>query len=558
VEVQPTDWNEVDRIISSRNAINAARSEISVAAEICLCSLSSFMPSVPALSLAQVTNDYATALCKSHPHISLSMGSSRILTFVEDQSTWGQLWVVVRDTTGVRLWSAHSNHGDDDSASAPASAPSQCGGAAVQTAARPMPCDDDSLRHGAAGTSPVHSGSFSSKTVPVLVDPKDQGDAEVMVGSARESNLSVSLSNDDELIGGVPLLNDEDFTRVPGKLAQFQSDPHTGRVEMLGHLMDFINDSIPASSDALNGSKDVSCRLIQSRSQDHAELSVKLNAMLQEETALAAQRKALASPSFAPISPPPVAQQRLWKLHFIRQLLSHFKFASNFVAAPNTRLLSPADELKFFEEFDRLPSRENLTAMLSLPPAGSSPDSDEFLNSLKVNSTRISDSEFFLSTPDRDVRFVVSCGLPPVPEGRWTSPAHVQFVWHPRDGGRFDPSTSTIAASCHCMVLQPIGTNLIRVEDVLVPNGEGMPIPSVKSKLPLLRGCILNVNIIEPVVLACALSLSNHGDLTHSVVHHGPPVPSLLKNRFDVLFSVSQKYEAAQSFFDMADRIHSQ
>jgi hypothetical protein len=546
LEVQPTDWNEIDRIISSRNSI-ASRSGISISAEICLCSVSSFMTGLSALSLAQVTSDYATSLCKIHPHISLSVGSTRILTFVEDQSTWGQIWVVVRDCTGIRLWSAHLNPGDDDSTSVPVGIPPQGGATVVHSTLRSISGDDDALRP----NSLVHSVSLAAKSV---VEPKDQVDAEVTVGDVRPDSVSV---NDDENVGGVPLLNDEDFTRPSGKLAQFQQNPHTSRVEMLGHLLDYVNESIPSSSVALDGSRAISCALIQSRNQDHERLSLKLKAMLQEENARAAQRKADVSPLFQPVSPPPVSDKRLWKLQFTRQLLSHFKFASNFAASLNARMLSAADEFNFFEEFDKLPSRDNLTVMLSLPPAGSSRDSDELLISLKVHSTRISDSEFFLSTPDRDIRFVVSSGLPPLPEGRWTSPAHVQFVWHPRDAGRFDPSSSTLPASCHCIVLQPVGANLIRVEDVLMPNGESVPIPSVESKLPLLRGCIVNVNIIEPVVLVCAVTLSNHGDITSSAVHHGP-ASSLLKSRFDVLYSFSQKCDAGQSFFDVADRLHSQ
>jgi hypothetical protein len=547
MEVQPTDWSEVSRIISSRHVVNAARSGISVSAEVCLCSLSSFMPTLSSLSLAHVTCEYASSLCKTHPHISLSIGRSRILTFVEDQSTWGQVWVVARDTTGIRLWSAQVVQGDDDTNSSSVVTPSQGGGPASKIKSHSVACDEDPPP--SVSTSPV----IGAKKVE---DHKDPGDTEVVAGDP--SSQKDVVGNDDEIVGGVPLLNDEDFTRPPGKLSLFQKDPHSSRVEMLGHLLDYINESISSSSVALEGSQASSRRLIQLREQEHAKLSLKLKSMLQEEHEQAAQRKANSSPLFDPVSPPPVADKRLWKLQFTQQLVSSLKFVSNFTATSNTRLLSAADELNFFEDFDKLPSRENLTVMLSLPLAGSSRDSDEFLASLKVNSTRISDSEFFLSSPDRDFRFVVSSGLPPAPEGRWTSPAHVQFLWQPRDGGRFDRSTVTIPASCYCIILQPIGANLILVQDVLLPDGESTPMNSAQPNTPFLRGCVVNVNIVEPMVLACAISLSNHGDLTQNVVYRGSPAASLLKRRFDILDCVSQKYEASQSFFDVANTMHTQ
>ena len=550
MEVQPTDWSEVGRIISSRYVVNAARSAISIAAEVCLCSLSSFMPTLSSLSLAQVTCEYASSLCKTHPHISLSIGRSRILTFVEDQSTWGQVWVVVRDTTGVRLWSAQSVQGDDDANSSSVVTPSQGVGPATKIKSHSVSGDEEASP--SVSTSPV----LGAKKVE---DQKAQGDTEAVAGEpSSQRDLMSAGGNDDEIVGGVPLLNDEDFTRPSGKLALFQKDPHTSRVEMLGHLLDYINESISDTSVALEGSQASSRRLIQSREQEHAKLSLELKSMLQEEHEQAAQRKANSSPLFHPVLPPPVADKRLWKLQFTQQLASSLKFVSNFAATSNTRLISAADELNFFEEFDKLPSRENLTVMLSLPPAGSSRDSDEFLASLKVNSTRISDSEFFLSSPDRDFRFVVSSGLAPAPEGRWTSPAHVQFLWQPRDGGRFDRATVTIPASCYCVILQPIGANLILVQDVLLPDGESTPLTSAQPSTPFLRGCVVNVNIVEPMVLACVLSLSNHGDLTQNVVYRGSPAASLLKRRFDILDCVSQKYEAAQSFFDVANTMHTQ
>jgi hypothetical protein len=134
----------------------------------------------------------------------------------------------------------------------------------------------------------------------------------------------------------------------------------------------------------------------------------------------------------------------------------------------------------------------------------------------------------------------------------------VQFLWLPRDGGRFDRATVTIPASCYCVILQPIGANLILVQDVLLPDGESTPMTSAQPSTPFLRGCVVNVNIVEPMVLACVLSLSNHGDLTQNVVYRGSPAASLLKRRFDILDCVSQKYEAAQSFFDVANAMHSQ
>jgi hypothetical protein len=555
IEVQPTDWSEVDRMIASRITINASRSEWSLAAEVCLNSLSSFMPTLSTLSLAQVTCDYASSLCKDHPHISLLVGNNRILTFVEDQSTWGKLWVVSRDATGTRLWSAHSLYSDDDSTAASVPTQPLSGVLAAKSKAPPNSGDDDQ------GSSPLLSscvpgGVISSKK---LEDHKDQVDAEVAAGEFSSSRDSVgTFVNDDELVGGVPLLNDEDFTRPPGKLVQFQKNPHTSRVEMLRHLMDYLNESVAATSVALEGSQTYSCSLIQSRNEEHARLSAKLKAMLQEEHAKAAHRKALASPPFIPSNPPPVADKRLWKMQFTRQMLSSFMFASAFTLTSNICVLSAADELDVFDQFDRIPSRDNLSVLLSLPPAGSSPDADEFLATLKVHATIISDLEFFLSTPDRDVRFIVSSSLPPNPEGRWSSPAHVQFLWLPRDAGQFDPSSSSVAASCYCVVLQSLGANLIRVENLLIPSGDSNSVPSDKSRSPFRRGCIINVNLIEPAVLACVISLTNHGYMTRSVVSCSPPVPSLLKRRFDVLDSAFQKSEAAQSFFDVANTLHSQ
>jgi hypothetical protein len=525
---QPTDWIEVDRIIASRNMLESARSEISIAAEICMCSLFNFMPTLPSISLTQVTCDYASSLCKTHPHISLLIGSSRILTFVEDQSTWGKVWVIVRDTTGIRLWSAHSVSGDSESAAPSVSAQSQ--------------------------------GLVNKKKRDS--DSKDQVDSEVSTLDLSPIARDTASSNDDEVIAGVPLLNDEDFVRPSGKLAHFQPNPHTGRVEMLGHLMDFLNETISASSVALDGSNVVSSRLIQLRNQEHAKLSASLKAMLQEEQAKASERKASRSAPFTPTSAPPIADKRLWKLQFTRQLLSSFMFASCFVSSPCTRVLSPADEIKAFQDFDSIPSRDNSSVMLALPPAGSSPDADAFLSSLRVHSIPISDSEFFLATPDRDVRFICSSGKPPPPQGRWTSRAHVQLLWHPRDAGPFDPSNSNILASCHCIVLQPIGANLIRVENVFMPDdGMSPPVPSPKSSVPFLRGCIVNVNIIEPVVLASVGILTNYAvDATRSHLSSSPRVPALLKRRFDVLFGVfvSQAAEAPQNYFDVIDRIHNQ
>jgi hypothetical protein len=104
----------------------------------------------------------------------------------------------------------------------------------------------------------------------------------------------------------------------------------------------------------------------------------------------------------------------------------------------------------------------------------------------------------------------------------------------------------------------PLGANLIRVENLLNPSVESPSIPFVKSRSPFRRGCIFNVNIIEPAVLACVTSLANHGHLTRSVIPCSPPVPSLLKRRFDVLGSAFQKSEAAQSFFEVANKLHSQ
>lgn len=560
MEVQPADWSEVDRIIASRNANKAARSELSISAEVCLCSLSSFMPTLPALSLSQDSCDYASSLCKAHPHVSLMIGKSRILTFVEDQSTWGKVWVVVRDTTGIRLWSAHSITGDAESTSTS------------------VPVAELFSKAKSSSVSGDDDHSLSSRPVSTTKkeDHKDQSYIEIVTGESsssrddvsfstesvyRESSVSresVTLQNDDEVLSGVHLLNDEDFVRPSGKLALFQIDPHTSRVEMLRHLIDFLGECITPSSVALDGSQASSCRLIQSRNEEHVRLSDKLKTMLQEEQAKAAQRKAAASPSFSVASPPPVADKRLWKFQFTRQILSSFMFVSPFSVTLSTRFLPVNDENQLLEEFDKIPFRENLTVMLSLPSTGESHDADEFLNSLLVNSTRISDSEFFLSSPDRDIRFVVSSGLPPLPAGRWSSPAHVQILWHPRDAVRFDPSSSTIYASCHCIILQPIGANLIRVENVLVADGDTAPIAAVKSKLPFLRGSIINVNVIEPVVLACAVLLTTDGDVTKSVFSYGPPAPSPLKRRFDILYAASQICGATQSFFDVADIIQSQ
>jgi hypothetical protein len=551
IEMQPTDWSEVNRIIASRNNI-IPRSECSIAAEVCLCSLSSFMSSLPSLSLAQVTCDFASSLCQNHPRISLMMGNSRILTFVEDQSSWGKIWVVTRDTTGTRLWSANSLYSDDGSASAPL----PVGGAPPsKSKVRSNSSESDQSSPSPLSTL-AQCGVSSSRTVE---DTKDHVDAQVMAGECRDSRDLMGTSvNDDELIGGIFLLNDEDFTRPPGKLAQFQKSPHTSRVEMLRHLMDYLDETIPSSSVALDGSQATSCSLIQSRNQEHARLSVKLKALLQEEHAKAERRKELESAPFPRASPPPVADKRLWKMQFTRQLLSSFMFASAFSLTSDSRMLSAADELDTFRQFDSIPSRDNLSVLISFPPAGSSPDADEFLASMKVHATELSDSEFFLSTPDRDIRFVVSSCVPPVLEDRWSSPVHVQLLWHARDAGRFDVSSSSVSASCHCVVLQPIGANLIRVEQVLTPNGTSPPIPSEKSRSPFLRGSILNVNIIEPAVLACVVSLTNHGHVARSVVSSGLSSPSLLKRRFDVLQKVFQKYERAASFFEVAEFMHSQ
>jgi len=461
--VQPTDWSEVDRIIASRNVTDSARSEISIAAEICMSSLSNFMPTLPSVSLTQVTCDYAASLCKAHPHISLLMGSSRILTFVEDQSAWGKVWLIVRDTAGIRLWSAHSVSGDSDSVSPAVSTQSQSQGGGV-TAKKKR--DSDS---------------------------KDPLEAKVLSVDLSHSTRDSVAINDDEVLTGVSLLNDEDFVRPSGKLAHFQPNPHTSRVEMLGHLMDFLNESISSSSVALNGSNVVSSRLIQLRSQEHLKLSADLKQRMKEEQAKAAEWRASKSAPFATTYAPPIADKRLWKLQFTRQVLSSFMFASCFVSSPCTRILSPADEIKAFQDFDSIPSRDNSSVMLALPPAGSSPDADAFLGSLLVHSVRISDSEFFLSTPDRGIRFICSSRSPPPPQGRWTSPAHVQFLWHPRDGGPFDPSTSCILSSCYCIVLQPIGANLIRVENVLMPDdGISPPVPSPK---PLCRFFVVSLSM---------------------------------------------------------------
>jgi hypothetical protein len=556
IEVQPTDWTEVNRIIASRNSI--PRSESSIAAEVCLCSLSSFVPTLSTLSLTQVTCEYASSLSQNHPHISLMMGSSRVLTFVEDQSTWGKTWVVSRDTTGIRLWSAHSMCSDDDPSSTSVTAPSLGGGPVAKSKTRSNSGEED-LGASFHLASHVQGGVLSSQKSE---DSKDQCDAEVAAGecsSLRDSRDVMSASiNDDELIGGIPLLNDEDFTRPPGKIAQFQKIPHTSRVEMLGHLMDYLDETICASSVALDGSQASSCKLIQSRNAELARLSVQLKVMLQEEHSKAERRKAAQSTPFAPSFPPPVADKRLWKMQCTRQLMSSLMFASAFSLTPCTRMLSAADELDVFDQYDKIPTRDNLSVLISLPPLGSSPDADEFLFSLKVHSTRLSDSEFFLSTPDRDIRFVVSDSLPPAPEGRWSSPTHVQFLWHPRDAERFDTSSSKIATSCYCVVLQPVGANLIRVEDVLVPDGGSAPMLSYKSRSPFLRGSIINVNIIEAAVLAGVISLTSHGHVTRSVVPFGSSAPSLSKRRFDVLQNAFQISGGAASFFEVAKVLHAQ
>jgi hypothetical protein len=554
IEVQPTDWCEVNRMIASRNSI-ISRSECSIAAEVCLCSLSSFVPTLPTLSLAEVTCEYASSLCQNHPHISLLVGNSRMLTFVEDQSTWGKSWVVCRDTTGIRLWSAQSLHSDDDSSLAHVPAHSLGGGPSTKSKTRLNSGEDDQGPISQVISS-VQGGVLPSKKSE---DFKDHGDAEATAGECSSSRDSMGANiNDDEIIGGIPLLNDEDFIRPPGKLAQFQQNPHTSRVEMLRHLMDFLDETIPASSVALDGSQASSCGLIQSRSREHTRLSVKLKAMLQEEHAKASDRKALKSSPFPPTSPPPAADKRLWKMQFSRQLLSSFMFASAFNPTSCSRILSAADELITLNQFDAIPSRDNLTVLISLPPAGFSPDADEFLASLKVHATLLSDSEFFLSTPDRDIRFVVSSALPPPPQGRWSSPAHVQFVWHPRNAGRFDTRSSNISSSCYCVVLQPIGSNLLRVENILIPDGGSPPIPTDKSRSPFCRGSIINMNIIEPAVLACVISLTNHGHVTRAVVQFGMSVSSLSKRRFDVLQNAFQQSDGATNFFEAAEIMHSQ
>jgi hypothetical protein len=552
MEVQPCDWAEIERIMSSRYKFNASRSAISVSAEVCLCSLSSFMPFIPSLSLDRVSCDFASSLCKTHPHVSLIFGNSRILTFVEDQSTWGAVWLVVRDTTGIRVWSALSTSDCEDAAAPPV---------ASQVSAQTSAANSATVRDGDESASVSASSAPSAcPDVPKKIDSKDQGDAESSFGDpSSPRDHACAAANDDESMGGPHLLNDEDFIRVSGKLAVFQSNPHTGRVEILKHLLDYLNESIAPSSVALDGSRSGSTRLIQTREEARVKLSVRLQEMLHEEIALAAERRSSTSTLFPPSRPPPVAHKRLWQLQFTRQLLSSFMFVSPFTATMGARMLSAADEVKAIELFDKIPTRDNLTVMLALPPAGSSPDADEFLNSLQVNATQISDSEFFLSTPDRDIRFVVSCDLPPLPEGRWTSPAHVQVLWQPQDAGCFDPSTSIIPDSCHCVVLQPIGAHLIRVENVLVSDGDRHS--SAKScKVPFLRGSIVNVNVIEPIVLATAIFLTDVSDVNRYMLSFGHCVPSLSKRRFDVLSQCFawQKAEGPQSFFDAAATIHSQ
>jgi hypothetical protein len=111
------------------------------------------------------------------------------------------------------------------------------------------------------------------------------------VDLSHSTRDSVAI-NDDEVLAGVSLLNHEDFVRCSGKLAHFQPNPHTRRVEMLGHLMDFLNESISSSSVALNGSNVVSSRLIQLLSQEHLKLSADLKQMMKAEQANAAEWKA--------------------------------------------------------------------------------------------------------------------------------------------------------------------------------------------------------------------------------------------------------------------------